>query len=72
MNYIQTLNEWFFYFLKQHGIVKTLKGIMLYHYRILKLLKIDVSKEHVVELIHHHYRDTCTKLYSVLDYRFGT
>jgi len=48
MNYIQTLNEWFFYFLKQHGIVKTLKGIILYHYRILKLLKIDVSKEHVV------------------------
>ena len=48
MDYVQLFKEWFFYFLKQHGIVKTLKGIILYHYRIIKLLKIDVSKEHTV------------------------
>ena len=48
MDYVQLFKEWFFYFLKQHGIVKTIKGIILYHYRILKLLKIDVSKEHTV------------------------
>lgn len=47
-NYFYILNEWVGYFIKQHGVLNTLKGIFLYHYRILKLLKIDVSKEHHV------------------------
>jgi len=48
MNYIRMLKEWVPYFLKHHGIGMTLKGIILYNYRILKLLKIDNSKEQIV------------------------
>jgi len=48
MNYIRMIKDWVPIFLKQHGIVMMLKGIILYHYRILKLLKIDISKEQIV------------------------
>jgi len=47
-NYFNILNEWLGYFIKQHGVLKTIKGILLYHYIILRLLKIDVSQEHQV------------------------
>ena len=50
MDYLFVLKDWLIYFLKQHGLIKTLKGIFLYHYRILKLLSIDVTKEHVVKV----------------------
>jgi len=50
MDYFFITRNWFGYFLKQHGIIKTLKGILLYHYRILKLLKLDLSQEHIIKI----------------------
>ena len=49
MNSFQLFRIMFFYFLKQHGIVKTIKAIIFLNFRTLKLLKIDVSKEHIVD-----------------------
>lgn len=48
MGYISILQSWLSYFLKQHGLKKTIIGISLYHYRIIKLQRLDVSKENQV------------------------
>jgi len=50
MDYLFITKNWLGYFLKQHGIIKTLKGILLYHYRVLKLLKLDLSQEHIIKI----------------------
>jgi len=50
MDYFFITKNWFGYFIKQHGIIKALKGVLLYHYRILKLLKLDLSQEHTIKI----------------------
>lgn len=50
MDYFLVTKNWLGYFIKQHGILKALKGILLYHYRALKLLRLDLSQEHTIKV----------------------
>jgi len=44
------ITYWLPYYLKQHGIKDTVKGILLLSYWRLKKLQYDLSKEHIVEV----------------------
>ena len=44
------MNFWFSYFLRQHGIKRTLIGILCYIYWQFKKVKYDFSKEHTVSV----------------------